>query len=64
MGGRIFGKSRRCSAQLFTDTGHALAFEQDAKEISFLLNVFKDQLPFRFKRRSFGLLCQRLNMIL
>ena len=49
---------------LLADTCHALALEQNAEEIGFLLDVFEDQPAFRYKRRSFRLLRQRFNVSL
>jgi hypothetical protein len=37
---------------LLTDTRHALALEQNAKEVGFLTCIFEDQPPFRFQAEA------------
>ncbi len=72
-GYRLFARSRQRETgflenggdvphNLLADTRHTLALEQNAKEIGFLLDVFKDQPPLRFKGGRFELLRQRLNI--
>src|SRR6266542_372176 len=63
-GYRLFARSRQRETgflenggdvphNLLADTRHTLALEQNAKEIGFLLDVFKDQPPLRFKGGAF-----------